>query len=214
MLFIYGLMPSLKYLVHFLSSPSFVWSWLEPMLTVTFGALWVLPFFFLSRVVNAIWFQDIASACLPESQRGFSIQKIVKVIVDTIFSLLIQSLFLVQVSFFSKFFDFVSFVSCPKQATVISSIPVPVVGTMISLVFMSVLYALYSFEYKWFNRGWDTPRRLAIIESNWTYFLGFGLTLAITTSFCNYVISAALFAILFPLFIISANEAKIPRDLW
>lgn len=100
LLFTQGLMPCLKYLVHLLSSgPSFVWSWLEPMLSITFGALWILPFFALSRVVNAIWFQDIASACLPESQRGFSIQKIVKVIVDTLFSLLIQTLFLLQVSF-------------------------------------------------------------------------------------------------------------------
>lgn len=32
-------------------------------------------------------------------------------------------------------------------------IPFPYLGSLISLVCMSILYALYSFEYKWFNTG-------------------------------------------------------------
>lgn len=93
------------------------WSWLESTLTYLFSAFWVLPLIFLSRIVTSLWFQDIAGLhvvklCFVKlivnhiyffftesSFRGRPqpFKSISQLIADTLFSLLIQTLFLVQV---------------------------------------------------------------------------------------------------------------------
>lgn len=195
-IFEYGLLPLVKYLltIIFDHSPGMdlaVWSWIQPFLSLTFSTIWVLPLFLLSRIVNSLWFQDIADSAYRHRQgRPLLLSSVSKLIADTLFSVLVQALFL-------------------GQGMLVSKVPLPPLGDILALVHMCLLYALYAFEYKWYNMGWELHKRLTFIEGNWPYFLGFGMPLAVLTQLPNsYFVSGCVFSILFPLFIVSGNEAE------
>ncbi|XP_050077810.1 etoposide-induced protein 2.4 homolog [Anopheles maculipalpis] len=200
--FEYAVLPGLHLFLWYLfrnsTTMTTVWGWMQPSLSLLFNSFWVAPLFLLSKIVNSLWFQDIAdSAYKFRKGRPQLIASISKLIADTLISLLIQILFLLQ-------------------STLVKYLPVPVpfACTAIYMVHMSLLCSLYAFEYKWFNMGWELHKRLTYIEQNWPYFLGFGLPLAVLSELPNsIVISGCVFSVLFPLFIISANEATPKVDV-
>lgn len=173
---------------------SALWDNVVPVLSVTFATLWILPFYLLSKVVNSIWFADIADSAFRKTANGrprmmtsFSVS-----IADTVFTIVVEIIFLVQGKLFSM------------------CIPIAAVSKLINVFHMCLLNALYSFEYKWYNQGLELHKRLSFIESHWPYFLGFGLPLALITSYPDsQVVSGCVFSILFPLFLISGNQAQV-----
>ncbi|XP_039299827.1 etoposide-induced protein 2.4 homolog isoform X2 [Nilaparvata lugens] len=192
-MFEYLLLPTLQHMLLYLefNNSSNIWEITKLCLNWTFGMIWVLPLFILSKVINSLWFQDIADSAYRFSRgrptQTFSVSKLVA---DNLFSIMIQTFFLVQ-------------------CMLVSKIPHSLISLVLFHVHMSLLYSLYSFEYKWYNMGWELHKRLTYIENNWSYFLGFGLPLSVFTAIpSSYLISGCVFSMLFPLFIISANEAE------
>ncbi|KAL9963840.1 hypothetical protein ACROYT_G027390 [Oculina patagonica] len=203
------IIPGLQNFTHFIfnalsgGTPQqslWLWRWMGPFLSYLFSALWVLPLYWLSKPLNSLWYQEIADSAYRTTRGrplGFLAtfgkeslsSHVSKTVADFFFSFLLQMFFLVQ-------------------AMVVSFLPI--LGPVISLAHMCLLYSLYTFEYKWVNMGWTAPKRLMYVETYWPYFVGFGLPLAVLTSLApSFIISGCVFAILFPLFIISGNQAKV-----
>ncbi len=154
-------------------------------------SLWLLPFFLVTRLVNCLWFQDIASAALRHLGRASVAQSFSRGAADFLLAVLLETVFLVQ-SFTVKYL-----------------VPVPYIAPLLTYVHVSLLYSLYCFEYYWMSAGVELKQRLTRIESNWPYFLGFGLPLTLLTlSYSNFIVSGCLFGAFFPFFIISSFQAK------
>ncbi|KAK6640140.1 hypothetical protein RUM44_011826 [Polyplax serrata] len=192
------LLPLLKILVGFTmgrdSSTGLVWFWIKMFLSWTFSAIWVLPLLLLSKVVNNLWFMDIADLAYRHTRGNIYVPRSVSyAVADTFFSIFVQILFLVQ-------------------SVLVCLLPSPL-GQVMWMIHICMLYSLYSFEYRWVNMGWELHRRLTYIETHWPYFIGFGLPLAFFTSLPNsYIVSGCVFSILFPLFIVSSNEADLDNE--
>lgn len=195
LLFEYGLLPGIDILFGTTfgieSTTMLVWTWIKYFLLLIYRTAWLIPLLLLSKVINTLWFQDIADSAYRFSRgRPISFPSISMYFADSIFSIMVQILFLIQ-------------------ATVSCFIPIFPLGCILYTIQMSLLHSLYSFEYKWFNMGWELHKRLSFIEENWPYFIGFGLPLTILTQLSqSWVINGCVFSILFPLFIISGNEAN------
>ncbi|CAG8556633.1 19966_t:CDS:10, partial [Cetraspora pellucida] len=170
---------------------------LDTIVALTYQLLWVYPIFVLSFVLNAMWYQEIADRAYrlyhgrPPINSNRTYPRALKVIADEIYRALL-------------------FMNYLMVATIVYVIPV--IGPIMSFMYFCWIYAYYSFEYKWINQGWSLEQRIGYFEERWSYFAGFGFMFTVITFFVDQFLSAGVFALLFPLYIIMANNAlPMPR---
>ncbi|KAN0076893.1 Etoposide-induced protein [Tylopilus felleus] len=90
---------------------------------------------------------------------------------------------------------------------------IPYGGPLISFAFMCWVDAYYCFEFIWVARGLSLSGRVRYLEERWAYFFAFGLPLAVLCTWGSGLANAALFALLFPAYIIMAMHAQpVPQD--
>ncbi|KAI0303492.1 etoposide-induced protein 2.4-domain-containing protein, partial [Multifurca ochricompacta] len=90
---------------------------------------------------------------------------------------------------------------------------VPVVGGVTETIFFSWVNAYYCFEFIWIARGLSLSRRVRYLEERWVYYFAFGLPSAVICMWGSTLANAALFALIFPFYIIMAMHAHpAPTD--
>ncbi|KAJ1354681.1 Etoposide-induced protein 2.4 (EI24) [Parelaphostrongylus tenuis] len=144
--------------------------------------LLVLPIFVFTRIVLALWFSDIAGACLrtlnldPPPSVDFSIA-----VSDLLVSLLLGCVFL-------------------TQGLLVSYLPLPsFLCSIISFVHLSLLNSMYSFEYLWSSRSVLLHKRIERLEAYLPYFIGFGAPLTFVSTLSNsFLLNGSVFGTFFP----------------
>ncbi|CCD70735.1 Ectopic P granules protein 4 [Caenorhabditis elegans] len=158
------------------------------------GYILIIPIFFASRIIQALWFSDISGACMralklpPPPVVPFS-----SMLAGTLISALHQIFFLIQ-GMLSQY------------------LPIPLITPVIVYLHMALLNSMYCFDYFFDGYNLSFLRRKDIFESHWPYFLGFGTPLALACSISsNMFVNSVIFALLFPFFIITSYPANWNR---
>jgi len=88
----------------------------------------------------------------------------------------------------------------------------PWVGTALYFVMTSLLYAFYCFDYKWHMQHEPLTSRVAVIESNWAFFAGFGSLCVLCSMVLPFYIGAGVVNFVYPLFVLVACETDIRAE--
>ncbi|XP_067937526.1 etoposide-induced protein 2.4 homolog [Watersipora subatra] len=170
------------------------WEYLEMIISSIVNTFWVYPLWLITRATNVIWFQDVADAAWKHTGKKRKSQGISTLISDLLYNTIAQLIFILQ-------------------GTMLEKIPLPYIGKLVGVFHVSLLTSLYAFEYRWIVEGVPFAARIRKIECQWPYFFGFGLPVGVLMTFSTTLwLNGCLFAVVFPLLIVSAHEATAIRQ--
>ncbi|KAF8652740.1 hypothetical protein AX16_004237 [Volvariella volvacea WC 439] len=90
---------------------------------------------------------------------------------------------------------------------------IPFVGNVAGFIFLCWIDSYYCFEFVWIARGMSLSRRIRHLEERWAYYFAFGFPSAALCTFGSGLANVALFALVFPVYIILAMHARpVPID--
>lgn len=159
---------------------------------ILYQIFWIVPLYMISLLMNTIWFSRIGDAAF-ELRHGVKASVGVQ---DTIKEALYRGLVVVI-----------------YMMLTLIVYKIPVVGELMSLVMVCWINAMYSFEGAWAMQGMDLQTRLDFMESYWPYFMGFGMPVALVSSFWSLFVGLGVFAVCFPACIIQATCSSFCKPL-
>ncbi|CAL9231965.1 unnamed protein product [Arabidopsis halleri] len=200
------------------------YAFLRGGLVQLFYVFWFYPLYMLSFILSNIWYNDIAkhgfeaieksdissaealrqgeapaSLNSANAERPSGLGGVMIGIGEQVYSILLLTFFFLEVYVVGV---------------------IPYIGKILNFLLLSWMYAYYCYEYKWNFSGIPLDKRLDFFESNWAFFTGFGSPCVLAIFFLSPLVSGALMAILFPLFVLTATgsgpEKSIgaPRRTW
>ena len=150
---------------------------------------WIWPLYAISLILNALWYQGIAECMRKFSSKSKQRRNVFIIISEEIHRIIVATLFLLQTSM---------------------TYHVPYIGPCLSFLLLSLLYSYYTFDCVWQQRDVSFGDRIQRIEEQWSYYLGFGLPCVLLTFWLPQLISYGVYALLYPLFLISAHIVQAP----
>ncbi|KAK0459556.1 etoposide-induced protein 2.4-domain-containing protein, partial [Desarmillaria tabescens] len=174
--------------------------WLHRNVGWFYQLLWLFPVVSMSLYLNSSW-------CTTIARRTYTIQHGHRALAHQTSSTYTGMLTAIATSAYRAVMVFTSVVVSFALGYV------PYVGPVVGFLFLCWVDSYYCFEFVWIARGMSLSRRIRYLEERWAYFLAFGLPSAGLCTFGSGLANAALFALIFPAFIIMAMHATpVPVD--
>ncbi|KIM80806.1 hypothetical protein PILCRDRAFT_822086 [Piloderma croceum F 1598] len=173
--------------------------WLHRNVGWFYKTLWLLPVVGISLYLNSSWCSLIAKRTfvLQHGNRAANQQP---VSYTGMLTMLATSVYRFVMVFTSVVISF-------ALGTI------PVVGPLAGFVFLCWVDAYYCFEFIWIARSMSLAKRVRHLEERWAYYFAFGLPSAALCMWGSSLANAAIFALMFPAYIIMAMHAHpVPLD--
>eukprot|EP00656_Telonema_subtile_P056937 TRINITY_DN9249_c0_g1_i4.p1 TRINITY_DN9249_c0_g1~~TRINITY_DN9249_c0_g1_i4.p1 ORF type:complete len:278 (-),score=19.38 TRINITY_DN9249_c0_g1_i4:385-1218(-) len=184
--------------------------------------LWILPAYLVSFLMNGWWYQDIAEYAylVKHNAKVKPLPKLsaVKILAVEIYRVVLVAGLVIQHQLMSKlakvpYLGPVFFlIGVDSLLFALSASRVGDARLDLRILQLRVrvgLGMLTASRYVWSINGWSVDRRIAHFETNYAYFLGFGMPCALITAFVPFFVSNGIFALVFPVLIILATASNI-----
>ncbi|KAJ3856312.1 etoposide-induced protein 2.4-domain-containing protein [Lentinula lateritia] len=174
--------------------------WLHRNVGWFYQGLWLFPVIGLSFYLNSSWCSIIAERTFALKHGNRSVARQQTLTYTGMLKSIATSAYRVVMVFTSLVVSF-------------ALGNIPFAGPILGFSFLSWLDSYYLFEFVWVARGMSLSRRVRYLEERWAYYLAFGSPSAALCMLGSGLASAAIFALVFPLYIVMAIHARpVPDD--
>ena len=155
-------------------------------------SLWIIPVYLLSFILNTLWYQDIATESMriypvPVAPHpGPSIQSVTDHIAEAIYRSIFNLVFLLGLTALVN-------------------------HRWIYLVYLAFFISFNSFEFRY--KSVPLQSKIVFFESNWIYFLSFGLPLSVIVVQFPTLIENGLVSLVFPFLLMTASTGSRPAGV-